>query len=63
MRLSRSLRSLPSNFTVWDARPSTDAALEVQLAMNVEHVAEGATQASMLTELLLKAGFPLTRRR
>lgn len=28
--------------------------------MNVDHVADGATRESMLTELLLKAGFPLT---
>lgn len=56
----RSLRLAPSNFTVWDAAVDDAADLEVQLAMNVEHVSEGATEASMLTELLLKAGFPLT---
>lgn len=56
----RALRLAPSNFTVWNAALDKVVALEEQLAMNVEHVAEAATQAAMLTELLLKAGFPLT---
>jgi len=56
----RSLRLGPSNFTVWDASAHSSGALEEQLAMNVDHVADGATRESMLTELLLKAGFPLT---
>lgn len=56
----RALRLAPSNFTVWDASVDGSPALEQQLAMNVDHVADGATQESMLTELLLKAGFPLT---
>ena len=56
----RSLRLAPSNFTVWDALADGSAAVEEQLAMNVDHVADGATRESMLTELLLKAGFPLT---
>lgn len=56
----RSYRLTPSNFTVWDAAASDAERLAEQLAMNVEHVAEGSTQDSMLTELLLKAGFQLT---
>lgn len=56
----RAYRLAPSNFTTWDASESDVEALAEQLRMNVEHVAEGATEASMLTELLLKAGFPLT---
>jgi adenine-specific DNA-methyltransferase len=56
----RSLRLAPSNFTVWDASVDGSAALEEQLVMNVDHVAGGSTRESMLAELLLKAGFPLT---
>lgn len=56
----RAFRLSPSNFTVWDASVDGSSALEEQLAMNVDHVAEGSTRESMLTELLLKAGFPLT---
>lgn len=47
-----------SNFTVWD--PSPDSEVETQLAMSVEHVSPNATEDAMLTELLLKAGYPLT---
>lgn len=50
----------PSNFTVWDAIVDGAAELERQLALSVEHVAEGSTRVAMLTELLLKSGFPLT---
>lgn len=56
----RAFRLASSNFTVWDAAVSNTEALGKQLEMNVEHVALGSTQASMLTELLLKAGFQLT---
>ena len=56
----RAFRLAPSNFTVWDASVDGSVALEEQLAMNVDHVAAGSTPESMLTELLLKAGFPLT---
>jgi len=50
----------PSNFTVWDSSATGPEAVEEQLAMSVEHVVEGATEQAMLTELLLKAGYPLT---
>lgn len=50
----------PSNFTIWDASATTADAVEEQLAMSVEHIVEGAAEQSMLTELLLKAGYPLT---
>jgi adenine-specific DNA-methyltransferase len=56
----RSYRLQSSNFTIWDAEAGHADRVEEQLEMNVEHVAEGATEVSMLTELLLKAGFPLT---
>lgn len=56
----RALRLSTSNFTVWDATPSSAEALKAQLTLSTEHVVEGATDDSMLTELLLKAGFELT---
>lgn len=56
----RSLRLTPSNFTIWDSSARAPDALEEQLAMSVEHVVEGAAEQAMLTELLLKAGYPLT---
>jgi adenine-specific DNA-methyltransferase len=56
----RAFRLAPSNFAVWrSARTDADAVAQ-QLTMSVEHVLEGSTAESMLTELLLKAGFPLT---
>jgi adenine-specific DNA-methyltransferase len=55
----RSFRLAPSSFTVWDAAVQAEDALAAQLTLSVEHVADDATQASILTELLLKAGFPL----
>src|SRR5690606_20868874 len=56
----RALRLAPSNFTVWDAAVADAEGLAEQLAMSVEHVTEDSSQASVLAELLLKAGFPLT---
>lgn len=50
----------PSNFVVWNSTAGDRADLSEQLKLNVDHVAEGSTQAAMLAELLLKAGFPLT---
>jgi adenine-specific DNA-methyltransferase len=54
----RAFNLASSNFTVWDASPESDVA--TQLTMSVEHVKPGATERAMLTELLLKAGYPLT---
>jgi adenine-specific DNA-methyltransferase len=54
----RAFRLSSSNFTVWDSAATADQ-LEQQLELSVEHVIDGATEASMLTELLLKAGYPL----
>jgi adenine-specific DNA-methyltransferase len=54
----RAFKLAPSNFTVWDA--SQDSDVEAQLTMAVQHVQAGATEEAMLTELLLKAGYPLT---
>ena len=49
-----------SNFTVWDAARTTHEGVAQQLEISVEHVIAGATERSMLVELLLKSGFPLT---
>ena len=54
----RSYHLAASNFTVWDASPTSD--LSSQLVMSIEHVRDGATEEAMLTELLLKAGYKLT---
>lgn len=56
----RSYRLERSNFTVWDSATTGVGELEEQLIMSVEHLVEGAAEQSMLTELLLKAGYPLT---
>lgn len=56
----RSYHLAQSNFRIWQpTRPDGDA-LRQQLEMSVEHVTTGATEASMLTELLLKAGYSLS---
>jgi adenine-specific DNA-methyltransferase len=56
----RAYRLGPSNFVMWHPVAAAEANVEKQLAMFVDHVAEGATESSMLVELLLKAGYPLT---
>jgi adenine-specific DNA-methyltransferase len=56
----RVYRLQQSNFTVWDPATTDKSAVEEQLTMSIDHVAEGASEPSMLTELLLKAGYPLT---
>ncbi len=53
----RAFRLSASNFQVWD---TTAEDLDDQLELSVEHVADGATEASMLVEFLLKVGYPLT---
>jgi adenine-specific DNA-methyltransferase len=54
----RAFNLAPSNFTVWNASPESD--VDAQLTMSIDHVKAGATEEAMLTELLLKAGYPLT---
>ena len=50
-----------SNFTHMEQRGrSTPMMSQRQLGMAVQHVAQGSVEDSMLTELLLKAGYPLT---
>jgi len=52
----RSFRLASSNFRIW--KPAADD-VEDQLELSVDHLAKGATETSMLSELLLKAGYPL----
>jgi adenine-specific DNA-methyltransferase len=48
-----------SNFSVWDSTTTAED-LERQLEMSIEHMTADATEQSVLTELLLKAGYALT---
>ena len=56
----RSFHLAASNFTIWDSNAAAEEAIASQLELSVEHVISGATEEAMLTELLLKAGYPLT---
>lgn len=57
----RAYRLQPSNFSVWDARITDPASVAEQLQLAAaSHVTAEATEAAMLAELLLKAGYPLT---
>ena len=49
-----------SNFRVWDGTVEDEDALVEQLELHVDHIAEESSTESILYELLLKAGFPLT---
>ena len=56
----QSYRLSSSNFAVWDSAVTGGQRVEEQLALAVNHVVPGASEQSMLSELLLKSGFPLT---
>jgi adenine-specific DNA-methyltransferase len=56
----RAFRLSPSNFTVWNAEAAPPQIVAQQLTMAVEQITVGAADEAMLTELLLKAGYPLT---
>jgi adenine-specific DNA-methyltransferase len=56
----RAYRLEPSQFKVWDSHAKSTDDVDAQLTMTIDHAVTGATEASMLTELLLKAGFALT---
>jgi len=63
-KLDRGFRAFKldtSNFTPWDGnQPDDVAAVAKQLDLHVEHILTGRTQEDILTELLLKSGFPLS---
>ncbi|MGE5583053.1 MAG: DNA methyltransferase [Bacillota bacterium] len=51
----------PSNFKIWNSEPPKgEAELAKQLELHINHILPGRSQEDILTELLLKAGFPLT---
>lgn len=50
----------PSQFQVWDSGSRSAEEVDAQLMMASDHLVAGATEASMLTELLLKAAYALT---
>ena len=56
----RAFRLEPSQFKIWDSGVHSAEQLDAQLQMAIDHVVDGATEASMLSELLLKAGYQLT---
>lgn len=50
-----------SSFRAWDAAVTHDPeALKQQLELHVDHIRKGRSAQDILTELLLKSGFPLT---
>jgi adenine-specific DNA-methyltransferase len=49
-----------SNFSVWNSETVATEQVATQLSLAVEHVSEDGDEVSILTELLLKAGYSLT---
>ncbi|MFH2054703.1 MAG: site-specific DNA-methyltransferase [bacterium] len=50
-----------SNFKPWNAEvPHNGKALEDQLELHVNHIRKGSSAEDILSEILLKSGFPLT---
>jgi adenine-specific DNA-methyltransferase len=56
----RSYALRASNFRLWESESTDPASVAEQLDMAVEHITAGATEDTILAELLLKAGYPLT---
>lgn len=56
----RAFKLAQSNFTVWESSAGSEEQLADQLSLSADHVSEERGEASILTELLLKAGFSLT---
>jgi adenine-specific DNA-methyltransferase len=56
----RAYRLCASNFSVWESSVGTPAELSEQLELSVDNVVPGSNEERVLTELLLKAGYPLT---
>jgi adenine-specific DNA-methyltransferase len=56
----RAYRLSASNFSVWEPSTATLADLSEQLLLSVDHIVAGSSEAAILAELLLKAGYPLT---
>jgi adenine-specific DNA-methyltransferase len=58
----RVFKLAPSNFKRWDGEAAavSKEALEQQLEASLDHISTGATEESILFEILLKAGYELT---
>ena len=56
----RSYRLTSSNFVVWNGDTADGDALKARLLSLTNNVVDGRAQSDLLTELLLKAGYPLT---
>ena len=56
----RSYELCASNFRLWDAEVTGVDQLSEQLRLAEDNVRDGASELSILTEILLKAGYPLT---
>lgn len=56
----RAYKLAESNFTTWDAQVATPAELAGQLTAHVDHLRAGRTDHDLLSEIILKAGLPLT---
>ena len=56
----RSYSLAASNFGVWDSEPEGLEELASQLQLAVQNIRPGSDEAAILTELMLKAGYPLT---
>lgn len=58
----RVLKLATSNFNVWsaDTVTATPEILQGKLDLHVDHILPGRTSEDLLTEILLKSGFPLT---
>ena len=49
-----------SNFAVWDGEGSDAEGVQARLALAASNVGSGRSQDDLITELLMKAGYPLT---
>jgi adenine-specific DNA-methyltransferase len=56
----RAFRLSGSNFKIWQGEMSGPPDAATQLELSVDRLSASAEEASMLVELLLKAGYPLT---
>ncbi|WOV90287.1 MAG: site-specific DNA-methyltransferase [Candidatus Zeuxoniibacter abyssi] len=56
----RVFKLAPSNFKVWEGEIEKIKNLQQQLSAHVNHIEKSATAESILYELLLKSGYPLT---
>jgi adenine-specific DNA-methyltransferase len=56
----RSFRLMASNFQIWKSEIAEPGAVAEQLGLLVDHIVAGRSHEALLSELLLKAGYPLT---